>query len=101
VALSGTGATATPPPTTSGGPTLFFSDLTWGPKTGWEGSTTKGAAITIWGKNFGAIRGTSYITVNGAQLNATTDYAEWDAVGPARGLERITFWLNNTATDGA
>jgi hypothetical protein len=78
----------------------MFSDLNWGPKTGWEGSTTKGAAITIWGKNFGGSRGSNYVTVNGTQLTANTDYAEWGAVGPARGLERITFWLNSSAQDG-
>ena len=82
-------------------PVLFFSDLTWGPKTGWEQSTTKGAAVTIWGKNFGTARGSNYVTVNGAQLTSDTSYAEWDAIGPARGLERITFWLNSTCADGA
>jgi hypothetical protein len=98
VSVSGTGATQQ---TSNGAPVLFFSDLTWGPKTGWEGSTTKGAAVTVWGKNFGTTRGTNFITVNGAQLTAATDYAEWDAIGPARGLERITFWLNSSAADGA
>jgi hypothetical protein len=84
----------------SAAPVLFFSDLTWGPKTGWEGSSTKGAAVTVWGKNFGSPRGSSYITVNGAQLINDSDYAEWDAIGPARALERITFWLNSTCQDG-
>jgi hypothetical protein len=56
----------------SAAPVLFFSDLTWGPKTGWEGSQTKGAAVTIWGKNFGSTRGSNYVTVNGAQI---TEYA--------------------------
>jgi len=81
----------------SAGPVLFFSDLTWGPKTGWEGSTTRGAAVTVWGKNFGSTRGSSCITVNGAQI---AEYAEWGAIGPARALERITFWLNSSCTDG-
>ncbi|HRY63198.1 MAG TPA: choice-of-anchor Q domain-containing protein, partial [Patescibacteria group bacterium] len=85
-------------------PVLFFSDLTWGPKTGWEGSTTKGAAVSIWGKNFGTSRGTNYVTVNGADLMNNADYAEWGvtgiANGVARGMERITFWLNSSATDG-
>jgi len=82
-------------------PVLFFSDLTSGPKTGWEGSATKGAAITVWGKNFGSTRGSNYITVNGAQLTTASDYAEWGVIGPARGLERITFWLNSSCADGA
>ncbi len=97
VSLSGTGGAAQ----VAGGPVLFFSDLTWGPNSGWEGSTTKGAAITVWGKNFGSSRGTSYVTVNGAQLTADASYAEWDAIGPARGSERITFWVPSTATSGA
>jgi hypothetical protein len=79
-------------------PTLLFSDLDWGPKTGWEGSTSKGAAVSVWGKNFGSTRGTSFVTVNGAQA---TEYAEWGAIGPARGLERITFHVPSTAADGA
>jgi len=80
---------------------LHFSDLTWGPKTGWENSSYKGAAITVWGQNFGSQRGSNYVTVNGAQLTADTDYAEWGAVGPGRGLQRVTFWLNSNCADGA
>ncbi len=97
VSLSGVGAVAQ---TSSSAPVLFFSDLDWGPKTGWEGSTSRGAAVTVWGKNFGTTRGTSYITINGAQLTSDSSYAEWDAIGPARGLERITFWIPSTALDG-
>jgi hypothetical protein len=86
-------------------PVLFFSDLTSGPKTGWEGSSTKGAAVTIWGKNFGATRGSNYVTVNGVQLTSDSDYAEWGLTGAAngiaRGLERTTFWLNSNCADGA
>jgi hypothetical protein len=82
-------------------PVLFFSDLESGPKSGWEGSATKGAAVTVWGKGLGTTRGSSYVTVNGAALTSAADYAEWGAVGPARGLERISFWLNSTAQDGA
>jgi hypothetical protein len=86
----------------SAGPVLFFSDLDSAPKTGWEGSTTKGAAVTVWGKNFGSTRGSNYVTVNGAQI---TEYAEWGTTGTAngipRGLERITFWLNSNCANGA
>jgi len=81
-------------------PVLLFSDLTFGPNTGWNGSSTQGAAVTVWGKNFGATRGSSYITINGAQLSTSSSYAEWDAIGPARGLERITFWIPSTAATG-
>src|SRR5215831_18360283 len=82
-------------------PVLHFSDLTWGPKTGWEGSAVRGAAVTVWGVNFGSTRGTSFVTVNGAALTSDSDYAEWAASGGARGLQRITFWLNSTVADGA
>lgn len=81
-------------------PVLFFSDLTFGPNTGWNGSSTQGAAVTGWGKNFGSTRSSSYITINGAELTSDANYAEWDAIGPARGLERITFWIPSTATSG-
>ena len=96
-------STSTPSPVLSStsAPVLFFTDLIWGPKTGWEGSDTKGAAVTIWGKNFGSSRGNSFVTVNGAQLTSTSDYAEWGAIGPARGMERITFWVNSSASNGS
>jgi hypothetical protein len=80
-----------------GAPVIFFSDLDWGPNAGWEGSSTKGAAVTVWGENFGSTRGSSYVSVNGAQI---TEYAEWGVVGPARGLQRITFWLNSNCQVG-
>jgi hypothetical protein len=82
------------------GPVLFFSDVNWGPKTGWEGSANKGAAVSVWGKNLGTARGDSFITVNGARLATASDYAEWGVIGPARSLERITFWLNSACQDG-
>lgn len=79
-------------------PALFFSDLTWGPRTGWEGSTTKGAAVTIWGSNL-----TTSGTVNacGQTLPSSdaTKVAEWNATtNPTvpRGMGRITFWLNSS-----
>ncbi len=48
-------------------PAIFFSDLTSGPNNG--GANNKGAFVTIWGKNFGATRGTSVVTVGGAVDN--------------------------------
>jgi len=88
-------------------PVLFFSDLTWGPKTGWEGSTTKGAAVTIWGKDLGSGNGINKVTACGIDIlsNDATYIAEWGVTGTAnhipRDLERITFWLKNTMTDGS
>lgn len=83
-------------------PQLFFSDLTDGPKTGWERSATKGAAVTVWGKNFGSSRGSNYVTVAGVDLTNDSNYAEWGVTANnARGLERITFWLNSSCSSGA
>jgi hypothetical protein len=81
-------------------PVLFFSDLESGPKNGWEGSEIKGAAVSVWGKNFGLNRNSNFVTVNGARLSSDSDYAEWGEIGPARDLERITFWLNNNCQEG-
>lgn len=86
-------------------PRLFFSDLLSGPKKGWNGERTKGAAVTIWGLGFGSHRGSNYVAINGAKLFDDSDYAEWGttdtANGIPRGLERIVFWLNNNCHDGA
>ena len=91
-------------------PVLFFSDLTSGPNVGWEGSSIKGAAVTVWGKNFdGPERGdNSYITIKNTetsvQLTNDSDYAEWGKTGTENGiprdLERITFWLNQSCPNG-
>ncbi len=83
-----------------GEPVLFFSDLTMAPKIGWENSTQKGAAVTIWGQNFGSQRGNNYVTCNGTKLSSESDYAEWGIVDHARKIERITFWLNQACSDG-
>ena len=80
-------------------PKIFFSDTQDGVSTGFNGSSTKGAAISIWGINFGMTRGTSYISVGGVNLTSNTDYAEWAATTnptTARGLQRITFFLNSS-----
>ena len=77
---------------------LFFSDLTWGPKAGWEGSSTKGAAITIWGQNLGT---SGTVNACGQSLPSAdaSKVAEWGTTtNPTvpRGLSRITFWLNSS-----
>jgi hypothetical protein len=85
-------------------PILLFSDLDSGPKVGWNGSLTKGVAVSIWGRNFGAERGSSYVTVGGVNLVNDGDYAEWGVSGHENGIsdgmERITFWLNSNMSDG-
>ena len=85
------------------GPSVFFSDLTDAPISGWEGSAVKGAAVSIWGLNLGSSRGTSYITCGGHDLTSDSDYAEWGSTTnptTARGLQRITFYLNSSMSTG-
>ena len=85
------------PGSSAAAPVIFFTDLTDGPRRGWNGSATKGAAVSVWGLHLGSRRGDSYVTVGGVDLTADGDYAEWGATTnpkTARGLERVTFWLN-------
>lgn len=50
-------------------PTLLFSDIESGPKSGWStAEPDKGAAISIWGYGFGQSKGQSYVSVNGVDL---------------------------------
>ncbi len=82
-------------------PVLLFSDIESGPKNGWSSAEpNKGAAVTVWGKNFGNSRGNSFITVNGSTLNTAADYAVWGEHWPTQYFQKITFWLNSTAMDG-
>lgn len=81
-------------------PVLFFSDLTDGATSGWNGSGTQGAAVSIWGLNFGE---SGTITVANATAETSVNIpsstcAEWAATTnptTARGLQRITFWLSS------
>jgi hypothetical protein len=85
-------------------PAIFFSDMTDAPTTGFNRSTTQGAAVSIWGVNFGAARGTSTVTVCGVTLNQDSDFVEWSATtNPyvARGMQRITFFLKSAMNTGA
>jgi hypothetical protein len=84
-------------------PIIFFSDLISAPRQGWSAAEPdKGAAVTIWGKNLGSSRGSSYVTVGGVNLDANSDYPEpWGETGkPVRNLQRITFHLNNSVPLG-
>lgn len=84
-------------------PVILFSDITDGPTSGWEGSGTKGAAVSIWGNNLGTERGSSYITVGGVNLVSDSDYAEWGVTTTPTvpvGMQRITFYLKSTMTVG-
>lgn len=99
----------TPPAPTepsSGGsndPVLVYASAKAGPSRGWENSASKGASITVWAKNIGTARGANYITVGGVTLRNDSDYAEWGATTnptTAKGMQRITFWLNSSMVEG-
>ena len=56
----------------AGAPVLAFTDLDSGPNTG--GQNNQGVFVTIWGKNFGATRGSGVVTVGGGQV---ANYLLW------------------------
>jgi len=90
-------------PGSTGGPVLLFSDLTLAPSTGWSAATpTRGAVVTVWGRNLGVTRGSSFISVGDVELSADSDYAEtWGEAGkPVPFLQRVSFWLNDVMPDG-
>jgi len=58
-------------PGSTGGPVLLFSDLTLAPSSGWSAATpTRGAVVTVWGRNLGLTRGSSTISVGDVALSA-------------------------------
>ncbi len=69
-------------------PTLFFSDLESGPKTG--GANNAGVFVTIYGQRFGATQGTSYVSIGGG---TAASYPIWSDT-------RITFQPGAAATTG-
>lgn len=84
-------------------PLLLYSSAKAGPNSGWENSATKGAAITVWARDIGSTRGSNFVTVGGMNLTSDADYAEWGATTnprTAKGLQRITFWLNSNMSVG-
>ena len=54
-------------------PSLFFTDLTSGPKSG-SGTFANGAFVRLYGKGFGALRGNGRVTLNGAEV---ANYQFW------------------------
>lgn len=69
-------------------PVIFFSDLTSGPNSG--GKDNNGVFVTVIGKNFGASRGSSTVTVGGGEAAA---YAVWTDTS-------VTFQLGSKAATG-
>jgi hypothetical protein len=88
-------------------PVLFFSDLLSGPNAGWSAALpNRGAAVTIWGENLGTAGAGVYLTCCGEAIQSTdSGIAEWNktgtANGVARGMGRITFWLNSSMSGSA
>ncbi len=77
-----------PPFAFAASPVLFYSDLESGPKTG--GQDNKGVFVTIWGKNFGSSRGSSYVAIGGGQAD---NYPVWTDT-------KISFQLGANAATG-
>jgi hypothetical protein len=69
-------------------PTAIFTDLQGGPNAG--GQNNQGAIVTIYGFGFGATRGSSTLTIGGAQPAA---YLLWSD-------SKISFQLGNSAITG-
>ena len=83
-------------PAHAAAPALFFSDLDSGPKTG--GENNKGAYVCVWGRNFGATQGSSYITVGGGVVD---HYPVWtDATGNPSAPNKACFQLGSDALSG-
>jgi hypothetical protein len=88
-------------------PVLLFSDLTDGVISGghWGGAQEgNGAAVSIWGRNFGSIRNGGTVTVCGVTLDSDDDFAEWGATTNPTvpiGMQRVTFWLKPGMQTGA
>lgn len=84
-------------------PILVFSDLVSAPASGWSNAEPgKGAVVTVWGRNLGALRGENYVTVNGVALTSGSDYPDtWGKRNnPVTFLETITFHLKDSMSPG-
>lgn len=85
----------------TGPPRVFFSDLESGPSTG--GENDRGAFVTLWGRNFGAARGASTVTVGGG---AVAGYPVWTdtrialQLGPAARTGEIVVRTSAGASNG-
>ena len=91
------------PPGNPGDPVVLFTDLTHAPNVGWSASEPdRGAVVTLWGRNLGAVRANSYVTVSGVDLVDDSDYPEpWGETGrPVAFLQRVSFWLDTRVPDG-
>jgi hypothetical protein len=83
-----------------GAPVLLFTDLTSGPSRGWQGGDTHGAAVTVFGHNFGDVRGDATIVIGGVELVDDADYLAWGDPARVPGLQRATFLVPAGVADG-
>src|SRR5262249_59713720 len=79
-------AAALPQPTS---PRVIFTDLRSGPNPG--GANGQGAIVSVYGFGFGASRGTSTVTIGGAQAGS---YLQWSDT-------KISFQLGTAAVTGS
>jgi hypothetical protein len=89
LALAAAAAIAPSAVTAADPPVLFFCDLESGPGNG--GENGQGVFVTLWGRNFGATRGTSTVSVGGG---AAAAYPVWSDT-------RVTFQLGSAAGTGS
>ncbi|MCC6502896.1 MAG: hypothetical protein IT362_07155 [Deltaproteobacteria bacterium] len=90
-------------------PVLFFSDITSGPSTGNGDGKGSGAIVTIWGNNLGTTKGSSRVTVGGADASYVYYWGKADrtgASGPAdlytyHRMQTISFAVGSGAANGA
>ncbi len=80
----------------TGDPILLFSDLISVPRQGWSAAeTSKGAALTLYGFNFGAfVQGETYVTIGGVNVTAAVDLPVWGVAPTNPHLNKITVYLN-------
>lgn len=84
------------PSTSAGAPRIFFTDLQSGPNTG--GQDNLGAFITIYGEGFGSSRGSSRVTIGGAEV---AKYILWGQDnGVARDLDMIVVQPGSAVASG-
>ena len=77
---AGPGGTPGEPTTSPGTPMIFFVDVEAGATTG--GPSNQGAPISIFGKGFGATRGSSKVTIGGVEVAAYLVWGQGNAHNP-------------------
>lgn len=91
-----------PPWVVAGDPVILFSDLISAPRTGWSAAEpNKGAAVSIWGFNFGSFSaGNTYITIGDVAITEIADFPSYGVAGVNPHLQKITFFLNSSVPLG-